>query len=96
MSIPTTAAQPYFHQKSVTPISTAMRGRPAGSTAFLYFTSCLSKVVVLGMETTRTAILRSASCFWAARASCTSEPVAMITAWAFLPFRPTSLGSEST
>ena len=30
--MPITAAQPYFHQPSVTPASTAMRGRPAGST----------------------------------------------------------------
>jgi hypothetical protein len=33
--MPTTAAQPYFHQKSVTPASTAMRGSLGGSTAFL-------------------------------------------------------------
>ena len=31
--MPTTAATPYFHQPSVEPISTAMRGRPLGSTA---------------------------------------------------------------
>ena len=33
--MPTTAAQPYFHQKSDTPISTAMRGMPAGSTGLV-------------------------------------------------------------
>src|SRR5256885_3960951 len=59
--MPTTAAQPYFHQKSVTPISTAMRGRLAGSTWLLYLASCLSKVVVLGMETTRTATDRKST-----------------------------------
>ena len=51
--------------------------------------------VVLGMEPTRTGTFLSASRRWAFRASCTSEPVAMITAWAFF-FRPTSAGSLST
>ena len=53
--MPTTAAQPYFHQPSVTPISTATRGMPVGNTAFLYLVSSRSNVVVLGMDTTRTA-----------------------------------------
>ena len=50
---------------------------------------------VLGMLTPRTAILRSASNCWACSASCSSLPVAMITACAFF-FRPTSAGSAST
>jgi len=34
-SSPTTAAQPYFHQPSVTPASTATRGSPLGRTLAL-------------------------------------------------------------
>jgi hypothetical protein len=33
--MPTTAAQPYFHQPAVAPISNAMRGTPFGSTLIL-------------------------------------------------------------
>jgi hypothetical protein len=69
VSRPTTAAQPYFHQPSVEPISTAMRGRPLGSTRFLYARSWRSKVVVEGMETTRTPIFFIASSSWARSAS---------------------------
>ena len=93
--MPTTADTPYFHQPSVEPISTAMRGMPAGNTADLYATLWRSKVVVLGMETTRTAIFLSANSAWAFSANYTSEPVAMITACGFL-FKPTSLGSANT
>ena len=35
VSMPTTAAQPYYHQPSVTPASMATRGTPAGSTLLL-------------------------------------------------------------
>ena len=80
VSMPTTAAQPYFHQPSVLPISTAMRGSPLGKTSDLYSLVWRSKVVVLGIETTRTPILRLANKACACKASCTSEPVAMITA----------------
>ena len=84
--MPTTAAQPYFHQPSVTPISTATGNLLRGSRrAALGLVGRLAvEAVVLGMETTRTAIFsRPASSACAASASCTSEPVAMITAWAF-------------
>ena len=93
-----TAAQPYFHQPSVTPISTAMRGTPGGSTVLFQLEPCRSKTEVDGIETTRTAMRpcsAGASNCCALSASCTSEPVAMITARA-LPRRPTSLGSAST
>ncbi|CKS53758.1 Uncharacterised protein [Mycobacterium tuberculosis] len=53
-------------------------------------------MVVEGIDTTRTAIFFSASSFCAASASCTSEPVAMMTAAVFLLFRPTASGSDST
>ena len=96
--MPTTAAQPYFHQPSVTPISTAMRGTPGGSTARFHASLWRSNTVVDGIETTRTATapfsgLASSCC--ALSASETSEPVAMITARS-LPRRPTSPGSAST
>jgi hypothetical protein len=58
-------------------------------------TSWRSKTLVLGMLTTRTAMPRFASSACACSASCTSEPVAMITACAFF-FSPTSPGSAST
>src|SRR6267142_2394119 len=47
-STPSTAplARTYFHQKSVTPASLAMRGSPAGSTAALYFSGWRSNTVV--------------------------------------------------
>src|SRR4030095_8428121 len=93
--MPTTAAQPYFHQPSVAPISTAMRGTPGGSTPSLYDDVWRSNTVVEGIETTRTAMPSSASCCCALSASCTSEPVAMITT-SGLVNRPTSLGSAST
>jgi hypothetical protein len=54
--MPTTAAQPYFHQPSVTPISTGDARQPAGSTLSCRPRVWRSNTVVLGMETTRTAI----------------------------------------
>src|SRR5664279_5466972 len=81
--MPTTAAQPYFHQPSLTPISTAMRGTPGGRTSRFQASLWRSKTVVDGIETTRTATrpfsaLASSCCALSARPI--SEPVAMITA----------------
>ncbi|ENO90399.1 Permease protein PstA [Thauera linaloolentis 47Lol = DSM 12138] len=83
-SMPTTSpSRPtYLRQPSVTPASTATRGRPLGSTPAFQASSWRSKTLVLGMETTRTAMPSPASVFCAETANATSEPVAMITAWA--------------
>ena len=58
--MPTTAAQPYFHQPSVAHFH-GHAGTPAGSTLLCTWRLRGQNVVVLGMETTRTAIFLSAS-----------------------------------
>lgn len=94
--MPTTAAQPYFHQPSVTAHLDRDARQAAGSTDCLYWALWRSKALVLGMETTRTAIFCAASSACAAfSASCTSEPEAMMTA-RVLPCRRRSAGSLST
>jgi hypothetical protein len=57
------------------PISTAMRGMPVGQHGFLVLDLWRSNVVVLGMETTRTAI------FFAASSAAPSAPVAPRSRW---------------